>query len=516
MNRIRLLLLSAICLLGILALPGKQARQPAHAEKAETPLLQVAFSDESRFGFCSSWQNDPQRPGNPLPLTRSERGLTNNTCVWIDGFTFLFGTVTPEADYTTYQGILQRNVPVGSNRWRSVMDFEHFRVRVIQNVAIIKGPGSRHFDTALVTYRIENRDTKPHKIGLRLLFDTCIADNDGVPIYVPAAGSQSETVVDSQKVIRREQLPAHVQAIDAQTRTAVTIGLQPPGCEPLEQLVICRCPRNNEAGWDWPFEPINKPWNTARDSCLVFYWQQAEIQPAASRQMGITFAQAEPELPALKFFPALHPVRLITTPIVFTDQFFALSAFVKGGKGKATLEVPEGLTLRRGAVEQNVPLPEMGEIYGEVSWYLVAPQKGYYLARVLHDRWGITEIVIRVLPRGSHHPLWDKPQPMAKIASGPQLRLLTSPSPVSGKAFEVQAFVKGGGGKINLEVSRGMALVDCKAEQEVPPPSDDYYGYSLVTWKVKAVRKEYVLRVFHSKHGSAELKVLVTPNAMKP
>lgn len=510
MNRIRLLLLSAICLLALLALPKKQARQPAHASKPETPLLQVAFSDQSRFGFTSSRQRDPHRPGHPLPLTRGERGLTNNTCVWIDGFTYLFGTVTPEADYATYQDTLQRNVQVGKNRWRSVMDFEQFRVRVIQNVAIIKGPDSRHLDTARVTYRIENRDTKPHKIGLRFLFDTCIADNEGVPIYVPAAGSQSGTVVDSLKIIRRAQMPANVQAIDEQTRTAVTIGLQPPGCEPLEQLVICRWPGNSDIRWDWPFEPIDEPQRRVKDSCLVLYWQQVRMQPGARREMGMTFGLVEsdkmtPEVVAE--FPAWAPVRLFTTPSIYIEKEFYLSAYVKGGKGKVTVEIPDGLTLRRGAVEQVVPLPEMGNKYAEVSWHLVAPKEGYYIVRVRHDRWGITEIVFYVLPRVSGHPLWEKPQPMIKKAFGPQLRLLTSPSPVPGKVFEVRAFVKGGGGKINLEVPRGMQMVDSKAEQEVPPPSEDLYGYALVTWKVKAVGKDYVLRVKHSKYGSAKVKI---------
>ena len=44
------------------------------------------------------------------------------------------------------------------------------------------------YDTALVTYIVKNEDKSRHTVGLRVMLDTYIGANDGVPIYVPDHG----------------------------------------------------------------------------------------------------------------------------------------------------------------------------------------------------------------------------------------------------------------------------------------------------------------------------------------
>ena len=53
------------------------------------------------------------------------------------------------------------------------------------DVLCIRVPGLgrevRPLDTCLVKYKVENRDKSTHQVGLRVLLDTYIGENDGVP-----------------------------------------------------------------------------------------------------------------------------------------------------------------------------------------------------------------------------------------------------------------------------------------------------------------------------------------------
>src|SRR5690606_20981189 len=54
-----------------------------------------------------------------------------------------------------------------------------------QPVEVAPGQFRRLTDTVRVRYVIENRDPRPHPVGLRIQVDTLIGENDGVPFTVP-------------------------------------------------------------------------------------------------------------------------------------------------------------------------------------------------------------------------------------------------------------------------------------------------------------------------------------------
>ncbi|HVS36466.1 MAG TPA: zinc ribbon domain-containing protein, partial [Gemmataceae bacterium] len=152
----------------------------------------AVWEPSMRFGLSLQRQADPQGR-NGVNLTFSDegppRGLTNNTCVRLDGEELLFGETGTVIQTGLEKGQrvlgfrgkwIERSAPVdlGTDAAgvkhtgvRSAWFYEREQVLVTQTVAVVGGAQSNHYDTCLVRYRIENQDKRPHAVGLRFLLD---------------------------------------------------------------------------------------------------------------------------------------------------------------------------------------------------------------------------------------------------------------------------------------------------------------------------------------------------------
>src|SRR5262249_12121915 len=122
-------------------------------------------------------------------LTFDPSGTTNSTVVSIDGKSVIFGPAigrTASGVWEKKPATLKSGAPI---TWL----FQHGRIAATQTVEIVPGvpievaPESfkRFMDTCVIRYKLENKDTRPHNVGIRVLLDTMIGDNDGVPFTIP-------------------------------------------------------------------------------------------------------------------------------------------------------------------------------------------------------------------------------------------------------------------------------------------------------------------------------------------
>ena len=233
--------------------------------------IRVLFSDEiQRFGISILRLKDPRYPEKPKLLIRNERGNTNNTRLNIDKYQFVFGRESAGAGiaWARIDDKLMKEVREKDNRkWTSIMDYKKEGIRATQIVEIVVGPQTRLYDTALVTYIVENRDEKPHTVGLRVMLDTYIGANDGVPFLIPPTAGAAGYLLDTKGEFDKGKVPAFVQALESsdladKEATVAHLGLKIKGAEPLDKLVICRWPQEfgaGEADWSWPLQAINEP-----------------------------------------------------------------------------------------------------------------------------------------------------------------------------------------------------------------------------------------------------------------
>jgi hypothetical protein len=267
------------------------------------PRIGVSFNSQKRFGVVMLRDRDPKNPDAHKKLTYEADGGTNNTIVKIDGIEHRFGYTTGANKWLTVERKLEKP-RIG---WVSRMQFRDTKIVVTQHVEIVPSK-SALLDTCLVYYTIRNNDKYQHKVGLRVMLDTYIGANDGVPFTVPGI----DRLIDDKVELRGKKVPDYVEAIENPTdskdpgttaRLALK-GLKLPGITLTEpdMVRICRFP-GPEARWDLvdkegdvtakDLVPMagNPKDGDKPDSAVAIYWPYEDLEPGAKhvRHMAFTY-----------------------------------------------------------------------------------------------------------------------------------------------------------------------------------------------------------------------------------
>ena len=246
----------------------------------------VTFSDRMTFGIAKLDPDNRTGPGRRLIY--GDFGHTNSTILLVDGKERVFGHraagrwIVPPRDVGRYGGKT------------ATYQFKDEPIAVTQEVSIVPGESievapeeyRRLLDTCLVKYKVENRDRKPHQVGLRVLLDTYIIDNDGVPFTIPGAKELVKTQKDFPSA---KEVPDFLQILErpdvkdpgtvAQLTLHISDRLDPP-----TRVSLTQWPGNAlKDHWKVPMQPMSG------DSAVVIYWDQEELAPGKSREMGFTY-----------------------------------------------------------------------------------------------------------------------------------------------------------------------------------------------------------------------------------
>jgi hypothetical protein len=335
--------------------------------KNTEPRLIIRYTDEMRFGLEMANVPDPKNPDKFKRLTYEETGSSNNTIVKIDGYEFYFGEKTPNNVWRKHRE------PTRSGRgMQSTMEFRRERVFVTQHVEIVPGRTGL-LDTCLVYYTIQNKDTGKHRVGIRVMIDTFIGANDGVPFTIPGR----KGFVDTKAEFSQKQIPAYIEVIEKpddpkDPGTVARMGLKNlrlPGVtfEDMTELRIGRWP-GKRIKWDWPLEEMAMDKENP-DSCVAMYWNYEEMEPAAERNMGFTYGLGELDVGTGSGGDAAGPALALSAPASAPpDQDFVVTAYVwRAKKGdKVKLHLPRGLRLADGESEEKT-IEEEGK-RSQVFW----------------------------------------------------------------------------------------------------------------------------------------------------
>lgn len=361
------------------------------------PYVAVQFDrNRQRFGIVMPKERDPHHPDRRKRLTYDQFGSTNNTCVRIDGAENLFGQAPGNWAQNKGKPIKEEEVIKG-RKWRSTWQYPG-NVRVTQTIMLVPNDQTGHLDTCLVHYLIENRGKLPHTVGLRVMLDTFIGANDGVPFVIPGQSDLLETKRDFRNP---EEIPDFIQALENANLeapgTVAQMGLKVPSAEvrmdpsdpdldPIVRMVISRWPGNADIRWDFTEGDKPKFWDMndkkqgpENDSCVTLYWPYAEMKPMSKRTMAFTYGLGK--LSAING----GQVALTHGGVPRLGGVFTVTAYVKNPRDGQTIKLalPEGMSLDKGESE-NQPLSKNKRGYSQASWRVKieanAPLGKYVLA----------------------------------------------------------------------------------------------------------------------------------------
>jgi predicted secreted protein len=349
------------------------------------PRLGVQFSedptakDQMRFGLVMLGVPDPRNPDRFKRLTFAEMGESNNTIVKIGDYSYYFGRETPHNRWV--KGKKKQPLPGQRKGWLSTMEFTAEKVVVTQHVEIVPGH-SGLLDTCLIYYTIHNKAEVPRKIGLRVMLDTFIGSNDGVPFTIPG----EKGFLDTKRDFAQKEIPDYVEVIEKPETpedlgTVARLGLKGlklPGVnlEEIDWMRICRWPGNKDAPWEWEPEAMNQPPDQARDSCVALYWAYRDVDPGEKRALAFTYGLSELSIGA----GTTQESRMaLSVPAqVQPGREFVVTAYVWNAREgqKVRLRLPEGLSLVEGQQEEQTV--EATAARGQVFWKVRAADKGTF------------------------------------------------------------------------------------------------------------------------------------------
>jgi hypothetical protein len=364
-----------------------------------------------RFGLLA---RDPDHPDQTKKLTFDEHGLSNNTVIRLDGREHIFGQSPGE--WVEMKGKLQGET-AGRPRdgLASIWYLLDDRLRVSQEVEIVPGAQSRRLDTCLVRYILENRDSRPHRVGIRFMLDTFIGGNDGVPFTIPGASGLCDTkmmfpmpnlVPDFIQALENDDLRnpgtvAYLQfriGTNIESPSRVLLGGWP---NPEMRRMGIRAAQAQLTGWEVPFVSMKERIGNmeGEDSAVTMYWNEQPLEAGKSRVVGFTYGLGNVDTRESGGHLLLTAGGRLVPNVEFT-----LTALVHDPKpGEAlTLELPAGLEAEGQQRTQLVPPPPAGASRPDspITWRLRAAQDGRYELSVRSSTGATQKLPLTIRTRG--------------------------------------------------------------------------------------------------------------------
>ena len=329
-----------------------------------------------RFGLKVTG-GDPYRSGDEeQPLIYGfENPWTSYTTIQIDGKDYIFGGRTGKRSGGSGefgQVIAGPELDEEKGVIRTVCRFD--TVEVMQEIAVVESTTTLLPDTAKIQYTIINRDEKPREVGLRVVIDTMLGENDGNPFRI------GETAIETDTVFPREELPEFWQAFDTLSNPRVIAQGTLKGREaiPPDYLYFTNWGTVADHHWDVPLvrgRDFTRAGEFELDSAAVYKWEPVTVAPVDTCTYvlyyglgGVTVKPGELQL------GVTSPAEI---PLVATEKSYSIIAYIENtGAGPAMnarvrLNLPRGLVLtgRRPAESAlgNIRPGEIKQVHWEIK-----------------------------------------------------------------------------------------------------------------------------------------------------
>jgi hypothetical protein len=387
---VNLLLAAGLVFLSWGGLPAGEAgglRRPAKVtvvdEQAKVELVDLPidptqrityqFSQNMRMGFQLHTEQGLVR------ITCGQGGETNNTTCRIDNTDLEFGN--PAGRWDPQQAPLAQESG-GRKRLGTKSTWVYSNVRITQIVEVVAtrplvkkdgAPGKRLRDTCVIRYLIENKDTRPHKVGIRNMIDTLIVNNDGAQFAVPGKDAR---ILPNGDFRSTKEIPPYVMVLERpDLNNPGVMAIVSPRLggriDPPNRLILTRWPGSG-VGWEVPVQ------QAAFDTAYAIYWDPKEIPAGGKREVGHAYGRG-----LVTGLEGEGRVQVDLGGSFQPGKRFTVTAYVESPEeGQSlTLELPAGMARLEGKAVQPVPPPLAGGL-SVVLWKGSVERTGQFPLRV--------------------------------------------------------------------------------------------------------------------------------------
>lgn len=249
-------------------------------------------------------------------------------------------------------------------------------ILVTQTLSFTRSITSGLMDTAKIEYKLVNTDVVSHMVGLRLVLDTMLGQNDGAPFRL------SDRAILTDTVFYSHEMPAFWQAFDSLSNPQVISQGTLIGGEvtPPNRVYFSNWGSIADGLWDFNYQPgrdFMRAGEFELDSAIALYWDQQPLRPNESRTYVAYYG-----LGGVTITPGELSVALTAPWQVKADQrhreTLTIVAYIENtGKGEArdvtaTLRLPEGLELLNAgdSLKRHYGSLAVGETY-QTSWQVI-------------------------------------------------------------------------------------------------------------------------------------------------
>lgn len=290
-----------VLILSLLALgaPGSLAQQKAAGEGTSElvtlaneyveVLVNASQENTGRFAIYTTG-GDPERPEDDFkPLiygTRDPGPWTSYTTIQIDGVSWVFGGPTQRragrsANYGSPVRLPEREGDAVVAAWNLGP------LEVTQTLSFARSLTTGLMDTVRIAYHVQNTDTRPHQVGVRIMLDTMLGENDGAPYRV------GERAITTDTPLVGSAIPEFWQAFDDLSNPQVMAQgtLRYPGETPPERVYMSNWGSLADGVWSFDFQAgrdFTRKGEFELDSAVALFWDPKEL-PAGEGREYVTY-----------------------------------------------------------------------------------------------------------------------------------------------------------------------------------------------------------------------------------
>jgi 3',5'-cyclic AMP phosphodiesterase CpdA len=240
------------------------------------------------------------------------------------------------------------------------------KIQFNQTLSIVEGSTTGNLDTAEIKYVVTNKDTVSHEIGVRVMLDTMLGENDGAPFRIPKAGG-----VTTEREFLKNNMPMYWQAFDDLTSPSFqSQGTLVGGLATIpDRFITVGWSHINETAWECetiPNQDFDYTYSDYYDSAVGIYWFPIKLSPGQSKEFvtyyGLGGIDIDIQPPLVVGLSAPEKVIINKNDI---SKKFTLTAYLNNSSPGVTktatgitteLILPKGLSLAEDEIAiQNIP-----------------------------------------------------------------------------------------------------------------------------------------------------------------